>query len=308
MRLFHPHNFSKTVLLLTLIVVLFILGVSIFPSLVSAQGNFVPLTQIDTGLTSGGERLGFFGCSKAELEAGQCLSKYLSFLYTTGIAIAGLLAVFSIVRGGFTLLFTDSILGHMEGKAIILRALGGIIIVYSSYLLVNLINPQLGRDLDLTLKFDRVIKKEIPLALVTHTDIKNDATKAINAVDAAIAKAKTEGATDKAGLLLMAQNQTRTARDAYDNGIQDLMQRRDWNEAEKKLSVIAQNVQPIINLERAGETEESGELYAATRRMYDDLQREIALVKGGCRYLHYDQPGTLPDIIVLTDPLGKKCK
>jgi hypothetical protein len=77
-------------------------------------------------------------------------------VYMLGVALAGLFAVFSIVRGGFSLLFTDSILGHSEGKTQILQALGGLLIVYSSYILMNQINPQLGRDLNLSLALPRI--------------------------------------------------------------------------------------------------------------------------------------------------------
>lgn len=84
------------------------------------------------------------------------LPAYLKGIYIGGVVIAGFLAVFSIVRGGFTLLFTDSILGHSEAKGIILRAIGGLLIVYASYILMNAINPQLGKDLDLSLSFPQI--------------------------------------------------------------------------------------------------------------------------------------------------------
>ncbi len=83
------------------------------------------------------------------------LSRYLRGLYNTGVALAGFFAVFSIVRGGFELLFTDSILGKLEGKTIILQTIGGLIIVFASYILMNMINPQLAKDLDITLVFPR---------------------------------------------------------------------------------------------------------------------------------------------------------
>lgn len=85
------------------------------------------------------------------------LPEYLRGIYYGGVILAGFFAVFSIVRGGFTLLFTDSILGHSEAKGIILRALGGLVIVYASYLLMNTINPQLGRDLNISLDFPRFV-------------------------------------------------------------------------------------------------------------------------------------------------------
>lgn len=89
-------------------------------------------------------------------EAELCLPKYLRTLYNMGVALAGLFLVFSIVRGGFTLMFTDSVLNRLEGKKIILQAMGGAVIVFSSYLFMNLINPQLAERLNLSLKFPSI--------------------------------------------------------------------------------------------------------------------------------------------------------
>lgn len=106
------------------------------------------------------------------LKEADCLPKYLTTIYNMGIALAGLFLVFAIVRGGFTLMFTDSVLGKLEGKKIILQAMGGAVIVFSSYLLMNTINPQLAQDLNLSLKFPRVkIEKFVSeLELVPHYD------------------------------------------------------------------------------------------------------------------------------------------
>ena len=87
---------------------------------------------------------------------GTSLPEYLRGIYFGGVLLAGFLAVFAIVRAGFTLLFTDSILGHSEAKGMILKALGGLMIVYMSYMLMNTINPQLGTELNLSLDFPTV--------------------------------------------------------------------------------------------------------------------------------------------------------
>lgn len=110
--------------------------------------NYTPLAPIPgTGNTICDSGIPNPNCKVANLGG------YLRGIYMTGIALAGLFVVFSIVRGGFTLLFTDSILGKSEGKSMILHALGGLLIVFSSFVLMNTINPQLGRDLDLNLSF-----------------------------------------------------------------------------------------------------------------------------------------------------------
>ena len=138
------------------------------PSARATTIEYVPLAPLDvrgSEFTSQGE---FSKCI-----APTCFPRYLRTIYNVGIALAGFFVVFSIVRGGFELLFTDSILGHSEGKAIILRALGGAVIVYASYIFMNMISPSLGRDLDLSLAFERVPKAETGrgLTVVTAEDV-----------------------------------------------------------------------------------------------------------------------------------------
>lgn len=141
-------------------VALFIFAASALP--VFAQDYYIPLAPIaGPGINAADQ---FTGCTAAStykadgtlLKEADCLPKYLTTLYNMGIALAGLFLVFAIVRGGFTLMFTDSVLGKLEGKKIILQAMGGAVIVFSSYLLMNTINPQLAQDLNLSLKFPRV--------------------------------------------------------------------------------------------------------------------------------------------------------
>lgn len=124
--------------------------------------NYVPLAPIDA---PGSELKSTGDAAVTKCQAPTCFPRYLRTLYNVGIALAGLFAVVSIVRGGFELMFTDSILKRSEGKGIILRALGGLVIVYSSYILMNAINPALGRDLDLALQFPRVDKTPEPTPL-----------------------------------------------------------------------------------------------------------------------------------------------
>ncbi len=148
--------------------------------------DYVPLAPFDV---QGSEFTSGTSCI-----APTCFPKYLRTIYNVGVALAGLFAVFSIVRGGFELLFTDSILGHSEGKAIILRALGGLVIVYASYIFMNQISPSLGRDLDLSLAFERVPKALTGRGLTIVPGSDEDKVKAFNeAVDKIIANSKTAG-------------------------------------------------------------------------------------------------------------------
>ncbi len=140
----------RTIFNYSLCVVAFISVFGHFSVPVASASNikYVPLAPIDAP--------GSEFTKTTECVAPTCFPKYLRTIYNVGIGLAGLFAVLSIVRGGFTLIFTDSILGHSEAKGIILRALGGLVIVYSSYIFMNAISPSLGSDLDLSLSFQRV--------------------------------------------------------------------------------------------------------------------------------------------------------
>lgn len=201
---------TYTLTVCTLVMVLF----AVHAHMVYAQ-DFVPLAPIETGSANPQEN--FLKCTSGEVEgvwnkeAGRwttppsCLPKYLRTLYNTGVALAGLFLVFSIVRGGFTLMFTDSILGKLEGKKVILQALGGAVIVYSSYLFMNTLNPQLADDLNLSLSFPRVTVKAIPVELqpVTAEDLRAKLRNQLDTVNPQIRllteqrDAKLKLATDK---------------------------------------------------------------------------------------------------------------
>ena len=149
------------------------------------------------------------------------LGRYLRGVYMLGVALAGLFAVFSIVSGGFTLLFTDSILGHSEGKTKILHALGGLLIVYSSYILMNQINPQLGRDLNLSLALPRItVTKGLFGQLVSFAD-----TNAQTAVYSQLRGEITQGVKDSR---VRADKEEAAARAIMaDPKIRDLISRRE---------------------------------------------------------------------------------
>jgi hypothetical protein len=147
--------------------------------------GYVPLAPIDvpgSEFTSPG-----YGTNAefSKCQAPTCFPRYLRTIYNIGIVLAGLFAVVSIVRGGFELMFTDSILGRSEGKGMILRALGGLLVVYSSYILMNMINPALGRDLDLALQFPHItLKKEVStLMVVTAADVEEQLNKQLDTVN-----------------------------------------------------------------------------------------------------------------------------
>ncbi len=152
---------------------LFLLFVATGIAEATGSGGFVPLAPIPgTVYRDHGKTECQLGPDNWALGCTSNLSKYLRGLYNTGIALAGFFAVFSIVRGGFTLLFTDSIQGHLEGKKIILQTAGGLIIVFSSFILMNAINPQLAKDLDINLSFPRpTLLKQDDRLLGAYNDI-----------------------------------------------------------------------------------------------------------------------------------------
>jgi hypothetical protein len=68
---------------------------------------------------------------------------FLNTLFTWGISFAGIIAVIVIIFGGIQYMTTDAVAGKSEGKEKIKRAFTGLIIVLSSILVLNTINPRI---------------------------------------------------------------------------------------------------------------------------------------------------------------------
>ncbi len=168
----------RTILIYSLcvIAVVGVFGKVSVPTTYASNVKYTPLAPIDAP--------GSEFTQNTDCVAPTCFPRYLRTIYNVGIGLAGLFAVFSIVRGGFTLIFTDSILGHSEAKGIILRALGGLVIVYSSYIFMNQISPSLGSDLDLSFNFPSIQLREdlSKLTVVTAADVQNAWNKQLHAV------------------------------------------------------------------------------------------------------------------------------
>lgn len=98
-----------------------------------AEIDYVPLAPIEGTVNASGKTN---------------LSTYLTGIFKVGVAGAGALAFLMIVWGGFTYFSTDVITGKEEGKARIQRALGGLLLALTSYIILNTINPKLV-ELDL---------------------------------------------------------------------------------------------------------------------------------------------------------------
>jgi len=77
------------------------------------------------------------------IECKTTLQKYLPGIFKLAVAISAIFAVLMIVIGGFQYISTDAIQKKSEGKERIKNAIFGLILVISSWLILNTINPDL---------------------------------------------------------------------------------------------------------------------------------------------------------------------
>src|SRR3989338_4635362 len=149
-------NHKKTLALPVLLVLVSIVFFAIAPKQSAAQG-YVPLAPIEETFNP--------ATGKTDLPT------YLTGIFKVGVAGAGALAFLMIVWGGFTYLSTDVITGKEEGKARIERAVGGLILALTSYIILNTINPKL---VELDLYFGDAARQAdraaAPGDLITQTD------------------------------------------------------------------------------------------------------------------------------------------
>lgn len=71
------------------------------------------------------------------------LGAYINTLYKIAVAGASVLAVLMLIIGGFTYVSTDAIDNKEEGKSQIKAALGGLLLVLASWVILYTVNPQL---------------------------------------------------------------------------------------------------------------------------------------------------------------------
>lgn len=279
---------------------IFLWGILLLGNAAVAYAQYIPLAPIET---SAGK--GFLGCTPVETRDGNCLPKYLRAVYDAGILLAGLFAVVAIVRGGFTLLWTDSILGHSEAKGIILRAVGGLLVVYSSFILMNLINPQLANDLNLSLRFPSIqVKKntddKLGKALTAQEridEIQNELTQQLNTVNPQIRtladaeqKARAAGKTAEADsikeeytLLGDVQSKIGLAKHNLQQGLSALWIDRDVAGAEKfRSEIYSQTMRRASELAAQGHEKEAAPLFETASSAYNELAQQISWYKQGC--------------------------
>lgn len=86
-------------------------------------------------------------------QGGQLLTKYISEIYNFGVGAGAFLAVVMIMWGGFLYITSSGISSQAEkGKEAIKMAFLGLVLLFTSYILLQTINPAL-----ITLKFPNVL-------------------------------------------------------------------------------------------------------------------------------------------------------
>jgi hypothetical protein len=87
---------------------------------------------------------------------------YLPGVLKWSIGIAAIMAFFVITFGGITLMTTDSVFGHENGKKMIENALWGLLLVIGAYTILYTINPKI---LSFDLNINRIeVKADAPSA------------------------------------------------------------------------------------------------------------------------------------------------
>ncbi|MFO0718597.1 MAG: hypothetical protein U0522_01025 [Candidatus Paceibacterota bacterium] len=142
--------FKKTLAVVSASIVIFTIF-AILPNIVGAENvEYVPLSPLPDG--SGG------------VMNNTNITTYLIGIFKLLIGVAGALAVVMIVVGGIQYMSTDAIYGKKDGKEKINRALGGLLLALTSWLILNTINPKL-----LEIK-----------ALIPKTNLSQQATTPVN--------------------------------------------------------------------------------------------------------------------------------
>ncbi|MCK5060195.1 MAG: hypothetical protein KAR00_03595 [Candidatus Pacebacteria bacterium] len=77
------------------------------------------------------------------------LGVYLNVIFSVILGIIGILAVIKIILGGLQYMSTDAISGKEDGKHMIQSAVGGLLLAIIAWIILNTINPDLLKILDL---------------------------------------------------------------------------------------------------------------------------------------------------------------
>lgn len=121
---------TKRFLLITVVLTLLLVGTTAF-----AQQDYTPLRALPGA------------------EGAQSLQGYLKALFNVGIGIAGILSVLMLMYGGVQYMTTEAFTGKSEAKDIIWRALLGLLLAFTSWIILNTINTDL-LNLDIDFKLE----------------------------------------------------------------------------------------------------------------------------------------------------------
>lgn len=123
---------SKTIYTLLLCSIIFSLSVAMLTSVQAEQNDITLDLQVDIG-NYGGETVG-----------PSTIGNYIKAIYTYAIGAVGILAAFFIVIGGVQWIISAGNPEKInEAKSRIIASLSGLVLVLCSFLLLNLINPDL---------------------------------------------------------------------------------------------------------------------------------------------------------------------
>ncbi|OHA09164.1 MAG: hypothetical protein A3B37_01320 [Candidatus Sungbacteria bacterium RIFCSPLOWO2_01_FULL_59_16] len=85
-------------------------------------------------------------------------STYLSNLYLWFLGFVGIAALFAIVYGGVLWMFSTSLTSTGEARKWITNAIFGIVLAAASFLILNIINPDLVQGFDLNTIIDKALE------------------------------------------------------------------------------------------------------------------------------------------------------
>jgi len=71
------------------------------------------------------------------------LTDYIGYIYLFALGAVGVVALGALVFGGLTYMLSDTLTSKEEAKKWIWGAIGGIVLGFASYLILNTINPDL---------------------------------------------------------------------------------------------------------------------------------------------------------------------
>lgn len=203
------NNFLKIICIIALLT---IVSTNVAFAAVDSYVELAPLPGACTNVTVGGVTT-----CVVKVGTGNSLGQYINTLYKLAVASASVLAVLMILVGGFKYVSSDAIGNKEEGKETIKAALGGMLLILASWVILNTINPQLvslkiaSTPLESRNLFDRLYMNQ-------EVQKKIDALYAKVLADDMIAKKDARGLQSTAGDILTLVSNERGVLEKYYEG------------------------------------------------------------------------------------------